>query len=62
MRSENLMCNCFPLSGDRCNSDEFSCNGICIEKDRICDGISDCADHSDEQNCPAPPSPPPVNI
>lgn len=56
------MCDCFPLSGDRCNSDEFSCNGICIEKDRICDGISDCADHSDEQNCPAPPSPPPVNI
>lgn len=37
-----------------CNDDMFKCtNGFCIEKKRQCNGVHDCSDRSDEQNCPA---------
>lgn len=36
-----------------CEHDEFSCGGRCIESERVCDGIPDCVDYSDEYNCTA---------
>lgn len=39
-----------------CSNGEHSCGGQCIEPRRLCDGVSDCADHSDEANCPDEPS------
>uniref|UniRef100_A0A0N4ZW82 Basement membrane-specific heparan sulfate proteoglycan core protein n=1 Tax=Parastrongyloides trichosuri TaxID=131310 RepID=A0A0N4ZW82_PARTI len=35
-----------------CNSNEFSCDNICIGKDNVCDGIPSCLDGKDEANCP----------
>ena len=35
-----------------CHTWQFQCdNGMCTEKDYICDGIDDCGDFSDEHNC-----------
>ena len=35
-----------------CDSTEFTCdNGDCIPQNYECDGISDCDDKSDEENC-----------
>jgi hypothetical protein len=31
-----------------CADDKFTCDGHCINKDWVCDGIADCVDHSDE--------------
>ena len=38
-----------------CLDSEFSCpvgpDGCCLESYYICDGYSDCMDHTDEENC-----------
>ena len=40
------------LSGRRCTSNEYTCsNGQCINRDRVCDGLSDCQDGGDERGC-----------
>ncbi|XP_041120003.1 complement factor I [Polyodon spathula] len=37
-----------------CSADEFSCvNGKCIDRNKTCDGVNDCADLSDELCCKA---------
>lgn len=43
--------NCSPLlsTNRKCTPDEFMCaNKHCIEKDKLCDFVNDCADNSDE--------------
>ena len=37
-----------------CRSTEFECRveKKCINKDWLCDTVSDCTDGSDEENCP----------
>lgn len=36
----------------RCRDEEFTCrNGQCILEDRVCNGIIDCFDGTDEKNC-----------
>lgn len=33
----------------RCNNDQFQCYyGACISKEKYCDGVTNCADGSDE--------------
>ena len=37
---------------DPCYTWEFQCNnGMCIARDKRCDGLYDCGDFSDEHNC-----------
>jgi len=38
----------FISTGDR---DTFMCNGRCIGLSLQCNGIDDCGDNTDEQNC-----------
>lgn len=35
-----------------CGPDEVICNAVCINDGRICNGIPDCIDATDERNCP----------
>ncbi|KAM9425856.1 low-density lipoprotein receptor-related protein 2 [Pholidichthys leucotaenia] len=43
------------LAQGSCGSDEFQCtDGQCIDIEWRCDGTFDCADNSDELNCPHP--------
>ncbi|XP_015239878.1 PREDICTED: transmembrane protease serine 7 [Cyprinodon variegatus] len=38
-----------------CPEDQFLCNtGLCVEKSRLCDGLDDCQDESDEVFCTNP--------
>ena len=35
---------------DTCGHDKFSCDGMCISKQWLCDGHADCKDQSDESS------------
>lgn len=42
-----------------CLVGEFDCGeGTCIERDRLCNGVPDCPDGYDEENCPDSPAGP----
>ncbi|KAM9333600.1 transmembrane protease serine 7 [Pholidichthys leucotaenia] len=41
--------------GQSCPESHFLCNtGLCVERTRLCDGLDDCQDESDEVFCPRP--------
>ena len=44
-----VLCKC-QITG--CYGFEFTCNDIkCIEESKVCNGVSDCSDGSDEMFC-----------
>ena len=44
-----IRCSSYILDGD-CG--RFLCsNGRCVDSARVCDGVEECGDHSDELNC-----------
>lgn len=48
-----------PQIGNTCPSGFFTCaNKLCIPQQYRCDSDNDCADNSDEENCPKHPCPP----
>ena len=48
------MVDCAPLEERECSSDEFKCvQGGCIPGWAVCNLVSECADGSDEKDCPA---------
>lgn len=45
----------FSITLATCDASQFECtSGECISNIRYCDGIADCRDESDENNCPSP--------
>eukprot|EP01083_Nonionella_stella_P068411 181574_1 len=52
-RSTPWMVSCPYASMISCNTDEVLCkiSGRCITKESVCNGIDDCADGGDENNC-----------
>lgn len=49
-----------------CTADEFFCDDRCLPVYYKCDGVEQCSDGSDEDNCsrpePTTPAPPPVSL
>ena len=42
----------FVFGVSECYPAEFQCDsGLCLHADAVCNGINDCGDLSDEQNC-----------
>ena len=40
------------ISVRECSASEFTCNdGTCLDRAQVCDGLPDCSDSEDEQNC-----------
>lgn len=46
------MPNSCPCPHTACPGDDFLCDGVmCISSSMVCDGMNDCADATDEENC-----------
>lgn len=59
------VCNKKKKDGDfdlqRCGADEYDCGkGVCIAKERVCDGYPDCETGDDELFCETPETSPSV--
>ncbi|GFY18745.1 uncharacterized protein TNCV_2399651 [Trichonephila clavipes] len=49
--SETVRRRLFRLN-DECNFDQYQClNGVCVSRNKLCNGRNDCGDNSDEQYC-----------
>ena len=51
---KNVLCETTPLPQNitGCKGNLFQCSdGMCISKARVCDGVADCGNSEDEQNC-----------